>query len=640
ISGSNSARGADILDLTDPEAPVKVGEWSENYFHDIYVRNDTLFGSAGSNPPALILLDVKNKRQPTLIAQIPFPDGGFVHNAWATEDGPYVMTTQETRGLPVKMWNITDPFNAEIVDQYLSSPSLLAHNTHLRGNYAYISHYGDGLRILDIADPSHLVEVGYYDTHPDDRGGFEGNWGAFPFTSSGYIYATDEDLGLFVISFNGRRAGRLRGRVIDSETDQPIAGVTLELLESGQKVVSDSNGDYKVGFPDPGDNTIAAYSFLYDTTTFTIETVEGESVEMDIGLRRRSLGSVAGSVLDRAGAGIDSVQIKLLETPFDLVRTGSDGRFGLGDLPAGTYLAAIARWGYRSIFREIEVVANQVTMPQIFLESGYADNFELDLGWKRAVDRGVATFGLWQMLEPAAIGLGPAFHPSQDVTPEPGTRAYFARTLGAELSLTSPAFDLTGSPSAVIRYYLYWLPRGNNADSLVVDISADDGAHWTTLAVFTEADLTESWQEESHDLPGSVERTAQMKIRFVTREKGQGSCFALIDDFEIMSSVTSVEEPDSQVPRLYALEQNYPNPFNPSTTIRYSLRENAQVRLTVYDLLGRQIRILVDDIQNRGEHQVVWDARDEQGKDVASGVYFYRIETAAFKKTVKMLFIQ
>ncbi|NIR50042.1 hypothetical protein GWN75_16940, partial [candidate division KSB1 bacterium] len=85
------------------------------------------------------------------------------------------MTTQETAERSVKMWDIQDIFNPEIVHEFLASPSLLAHNAHILGDYAYISHYGDGLRIVDITEREHLVEVGYYDTFPDEsESSFEG----------------------------------------------------------------------------------------------------------------------------------------------------------------------------------------------------------------------------------------------------------------------------------------------------------------------------------------------------------------------------------------------------------------------------------------------------------------------------------
>ena len=76
------------------------------------------------------------------------------------------------------------------------------------------------------------------------------------------------------------------------------------------------------------------------------------------------------------------------------------------------------------------------------------------------------------------------------------------------------------------------------------------------------------------------------------------------------------------MPDQYALEGNYPNPFNPSTTIRFGLPESAQVRLAVYDVLGRQVRVLLDGVREAGTHEVVFDA-----SDLPSGTYLYRLET-------------
>ncbi|MCH7638433.1 MAG: T9SS type A sorting domain-containing protein [Bacteroidetes bacterium] len=76
------------------------------------------------------------------------------------------------------------------------------------------------------------------------------------------------------------------------------------------------------------------------------------------------------------------------------------------------------------------------------------------------------------------------------------------------------------------------------------------------------------------------------------------------------------------VPDQYALEGNYPNPFNPSTTIRFGLPESAQVRLVVYDVLGRQVRVLLDGTREAGAHEVVFDT-----SDLPSGTYLYRLET-------------
>ena len=94
------------------------------------------------------------------------------------------------------------------------------------------------------------------------------------------------------------------------------------------------------------------------------------------------------------------------------------------------------------------------------------------------------------------------------------------------------------------------------------------------------------------------------------------------------------------VPTDYALGQNYPNPFNPSTKIAYSLPEAGPVRLAVYNLLGQEVRLLVDEVKAAGFQAVVWDGRDGRGHAVASGVYLYRLRAGAFTEARKMILLK
>ena len=94
------------------------------------------------------------------------------------------------------------------------------------------------------------------------------------------------------------------------------------------------------------------------------------------------------------------------------------------------------------------------------------------------------------------------------------------------------------------------------------------------------------------------------------------------------------------VPTTYVLEQNYPNPFNPTTTIEYDIPSTGKVTLEIYNIIGERVRTLVNDVQDAGVYQVVWDGRDESRNTVATGVYLYRVHAGNFNSVKKMLLMK
>jgi flagellar hook assembly protein FlgD len=99
-----------------------------------------------------------------------------------------------------------------------------------------------------------------------------------------------------------------------------------------------------------------------------------------------------------------------------------------------------------------------------------------------------------------------------------------------------------------------------------------------------------------------------------------------------------VEQPqDHQLPTIFALGQNYPNPFNPTTAIEFALPHKSNVKLTVYNLLGQEIVTLVNGELPAGNHTVLWNAHDTSGREVSSGIYFYRLTAGNFVATKKMI---
>ena len=90
----------------------------------------------------------------------------------------------------------------------------------------------------------------------------------------------------------------------------------------------------------------------------------------------------------------------------------------------------------------------------------------------------------------------------------------------------------------------------------------------------------------------------------------------------------------------YVLHPSQPNPFNPRTEIRYELPAAGPVKLTVYDVTGRELRVLVDATKDAGVHAASWDGTDSDGKALASGVYFYRLQVADFTQTRRMTLVK
>ena len=99
-------------------------------------------------------------------------------------------------------------------------------------------------------------------------------------------------------------------------------------------------------------------------------------------------------------------------------------------------------------------------------------------------------------------------------------------------------------------------------------------------------------------------------------------------------------EPEPFTPEEFVLHQNYPNPFNPVTTLRYDLPENSLVNVTIYDMLGRQVKTQINQTQDAGYRSVIWDATNNFGKPVSAGIYLYQIQAGEYMQTKKMVLLK
>ena len=115
-----------------------------------------------------------------------------------------------------------------------------------------------------------------------------------------------------------------------------------------------------------------------------------------------------------------------------------------------------------------------------------------------------------------------------------------------------------------------------------------------------------------------------------------------------VSTLVAVAEENAAAPQTFSLAQNYPNPFNPETVIEYQLQGKRSARLRIYNVMGQEVRTFVEETKPAGAYRVRWDGRDDGGKAVPAGVYFYRVELGGaarggrndFVQTRKMSFLK
>ena len=99
-------------------------------------------------------------------------------------------------------------------------------------------------------------------------------------------------------------------------------------------------------------------------------------------------------------------------------------------------------------------------------------------------------------------------------------------------------------------------------------------------------------------------------------------------------------EPEPFTPEEFSLRQNYPNPFNPVTTLRYDIPENSHVTVTIYDMLGREVKTLINHTQDAGYRSIIWNATNDYDKPVSAGIYLYQIQAGEYISTKKMVLLK
>ncbi len=591
IFGSNiGVGGAVICDLADPWNPTYVGLYDDNYIHDGYVLNDTLYGAeiyAGQ----FSVVDVTDKSNPVLFATQPTP-GAFNHNTWFSDNLQYLYTTDELPNTPVGVFDVSDITNIELVATYYndSLPNEEVHNVRVFNDYVIAPSYGSQLVIIDGARPENLIEIARYGT-----GGYL-CWDASPYLPSGNIIASDMDGEFYVFAPYYVRACYLEGNVTDLNTGLAIDGAQVKIMATTAQTASKLNGDYKTGYPTPGTFDVEFSKNGYITKVINgVVLSSGILTTLDVQLESFS---AIGQVIDAVTSlPVPFAKVRALNATNDITITAdAAGEFTLNTISPGTYEFTAALWGYRSGC----ITANVGTPGTVIIPitPGIYDDFTFDFGWTVS---GNATGGIWAWGEPVGtVFTTTQANPDVDASTDCANRAFVTGNAGGSVNnddvddgttiLTSPVFDLTSYTNPYLNYERWFFEQfsANPAANDTMFISIYNGNATEVVELVTGPSSTNSsWVPVSKRILDFLSLSSTMQVSIAISDKfGSGNPLeGAFDHFSISEGPLSVSEVNSGSNFVIA-----PNPVTDKFEIYFNSGNSFEYeQVVISDVTGREI---------------------------------------------------
>ena len=479
-----------IYSLIFPSSPSLVGTWDGEYLHDIDVEDNLLYGMGIYSSTAYIV-DVSDKANPQTLTSWQYP--GMAHDAAVSEDGNYLVTADEMTGGNLKLWDIQDYSNINLLDEFTVNPNHSVHNVYIKDGLVYSSYYADGTRIYDISTLN-FIEVGYYDTSEID-GLYVGNWGTYVYLPSGNILSSDIETGLYILSYGGVTIQHL------DITDQSYGSGNIEV----EAVVESMN------------SSVESVVLHYNLNN----TEDWQETPMNLS---NTDNSYTANILLPA----DQIVIS-----YFISASNADGQQSF----------------YPALGQNDPIIFFVGDIPVV-----YSETFEFEInGW--SVD-GDASDGAWEAAEPTGTYYGDIpVAPESDVT-ENGNICFVTGNDappnspsdddvdGGETILVSPSIDISEEEEVILTYYRWYTNNlGDNpsTDRWRVQASDDGGLVWIDIENTNISD--NSWVRKLFFLSEYIEFTNNLQLRFIAEdifhdgEFGSGGSIveAGIDDINIFS---------------------------------------------------------------------------------------------------------
>ena len=275
IVGANSRSGAFqnfSLDTPNSLSGLTASDYGSGYTHDgafVEIDDNRSSTNCGINEGSCIvyidfnekemkLWNITDPADANILGQAEYNDvakaNQYVHSGWSTEDKQYILLHDEFdeyRGglnTTVRIFSISDLTNPTQVGQWTGPTSAIDHNGFTRGNRYYMSNYERGLTVLDISDPANPTEVGFFDTYtPANSASFNGAWGVYPYLPSGNILISDINSGLYVLKDNTKTStdGQFSFEQQNIATEQGT-DLVLNVSRNGSNLTNSVSVSYQI----------------------------------------------------------------------------------------------------------------------------------------------------------------------------------------------------------------------------------------------------------------------------------------------------------------------------------------------------------------------------------------------------------
>lgn len=645
INGANSTSGfvQYFLDLnTDPYNPVVLGGYTEDYVHDCYVRNDTMWAACiGSGKVRVV--DVRNKLQPYEITNWNTPLN-YTHNCWLSNDSRYLFTTDEQPNSALTCYDVTDLTNVTETCQYISDKgsNTVIHNTTFINNYCVTGYYTYGVTIHDVSDKNNIIETGHFDTSPGYSGsGFYGCWAVWPYLPSGNIIASDIETGLWVLKPTYVRASLLNGRVTDSDGNF-INGVNVEILGTNQTAETNYAGRYNTGIGASGIFTVRFSKQGYQTVTAdNVALTTGNTVTVNAVLQIAVPTTVTIVTVDeQSNQPVANVQLYIIDTVNGYQQnyiTDSNGIFKTDTFTTGLCNIYTGIWGYVTSLSLHQIAPNDTII--LKLKKGYYDDAFFDLGW---TVYSTATKGMWQRCVPRASYFDSTLvSAANDIENDFGIQCFatgnpthvfdYPNVDSGFTVLISPKIDLSAMESPYLGYY-WWL-----ADTFCYNACLDEMSVYMLnetdtikLSAKTSLSPQRKWIHDKIRISDYIQPTDNMHLLFWISDTGKENYVkALIDKIQIADSADWQLSTGEEIQKKQLKFMAYPNPFSGSFTIYVDGLTSNNCEVEILNTMGQPV--LKQVVTNQRQHITLPGT-------CTTGIYFARLLNNGIPaKTIKLV---